>query len=206
MSFGDFLATQNSARDFGSEFNKNIFIGNWTTKELGRVKKELKQIAPLLLEELHRLGIKSLRSKSNQSLGNQIERSVYIAFSNSRINSVKIEKCRGPGYPDALLHLTKFGQKYLLEIKATSTWSKSDTNRRVLLSSTRKIQRLVAQNVVSKKPKHILLTLIYSKEQKRVIELRYDFLQPMDKMNIRLEASTSHALLAKRKKALVLIS
>ena len=94
---------------------------------------------------------------------------------------------------------TKFSSKLLpaehfpFELKATSTWDAADSNRRVLTSSSRKLRQRFPGAV-----NHVLATMLYASGAgvSRVQSLRLDFIEPSTLVNIRLEASVSHRLLA----------
>ena len=79
------------------------------------------------------------------------------------------------------------------ELKATSTWDAADSNRRVLTSSSRKLRQRFPGAV-----NHVLATMLYATGAgiSRVRSLRLDFIEPGTLVNIRLEASVSHRLLA----------
>jgi hypothetical protein len=80
-----------------------------------------------------------------------------------------------------------------LEVKATSNWNDRDSNRRVLTSSSNKLRAQFSDPIY-----HLLLTVLYSQnENLATIEaIRLDFLELTTVVNVRLEASVNHKILA----------
>ncbi len=117
------------------------------------------------------------------------------------LKEFQLEKCVGAGYPDRML--VRHGHRIALEIKATSDWNPSDSNRRVLTSSSEKLRRHFHPPI-----HHLLCTVFYSlKDDCAVIgALRLDFLEPDSIVNVRLEVSVSHKLLAAAKHHSALIA
>ena len=140
-------------------------------------------------------GFKS--AKSNQAVGNLMHKHFVDEFNNSAPASIQITPCGGAGYPDNFLSITKnkVTTNYCLEFKATSDWNPKDSNRRVLMSSTTKIRKKIAEKLIPTNPLHILITIKYAKDSGRIEGVRLDFLDPTSKVNTRLEASTTHKLL-----------
>ena len=135
----------------------------------------------------------SLRpNSSNQSIGNQIEK-YTIEDLNTAISEFSISRCPGAGYPDQVLIQTATGIRIPLEVKATSNWDESDSNRRVLTSSSKKLQAQFSGPIY-----HLLLTILYSENQDfaSINAIRLDFLEPTTPVNVRLEASVNHKILA----------
>ncbi len=134
---------------------------------------------------------------SNQSIGNKI-----ADFAATRIDTAlqqfRIESCPGQGYPDRILRRLLDQSRYPAELKATSAWNPADSNRRVITSSTAKLRRQFTQPI-----NHLLITFSYTlntvTEQASVTAIRMDFVEPDTIVNIRLEASVSHRLLAEGK-------
>ncbi len=127
---------------------------------------------------------------SNQSVGNQVEAFVVPKLV-AGLTKCRLGKCRGAGYPDQQL---KVGDLLIpLEVKATGDWNPSDSNRRVLTSSSEKIRARFQPPI-----HHLLCTVLYAAgaEGARIEAIRLDFLQPDSLANVRLEASVSHKLLA----------
>jgi hypothetical protein len=134
------------------------------------------------------------RGTSNQSIGNKI-----ADFGATRLNRAlqqfKIDDCSGAGYPDRILTSLVSDGRYPTELKATSAWDPADSNRRVITSSSAKLRRQFTAPI-----NHLLLTFSYSlnteTEQASITAVRMDFVEPDTIVNIRLEASVSHRLLA----------
>ena len=105
--------------------------------------------------------------------------------------SFRLIKCAGAGYPDQTL--VRGETKIALEIKATGDWNPADSNRRVLTSSSDKLRKSFESPI-----HHLLCTVFYSSAlpTTRIDAIRLDFLEPSSPVNVRLEASVSHKLLA----------
>lgn len=129
---------------------------------------------------------------SNQSIGNQVE-DYTIQRLNARISEFSISRCSGPGYPDQILIQTDIDLRIPLEVKATSNWNERDTNRRVLTSSSKKLRAEFNEPIY-----HLLLTILYSQsgDSATINAIRLDFLEPTTPVNVRLEASVNHKILA----------
>jgi len=128
---------------------------------------------------------------SNQSIGNQFEAIAMPALA-GRMRSFRLQVCTGRGYPDRLMVQVAGGLRIPLEVKATRDWSPSDSNRRVLTSSSEELSRLFKPPI-----HHLLMTVVYRIEAwtGTIQAIRLDFLEPMTVVNIRLEASVSHRIL-----------
>ncbi len=130
------------------------------------------------------------QNSSNQSIGNQVE--VYaIEQLNKHLKIYQIEKCSGAGYPDRILAKGDF-KHVALEMKATSGWNPNDSNRRVLTSSSKKLQDKFAPPIY-----HLICTIIYQNltPKYQIKTVRLDFIEPQTSVSVRLEASVSHKLL-----------
>ena len=129
---------------------------------------------------------------TNQSIGNQVEK-YLIRIVSPYMSSFWIDECSGPGYPDKTLIARSTSKKYPLEFKATSQWNPSDSNRRVLTSSSAKVRRYFTEPI-----NHLLATVIYDNVggSCKVQNLRLDFLEPNTEVNVRLEASVNHKILS----------
>ena len=129
---------------------------------------------------------------TNQSIGNQVEKYTMGKLSTA-ISEFSISLCRGAGYPDQMLTETTTNTHIPLEVKATSNWNDRDSNRRVLTSSSNKLRAQFSDPIY-----HLLLTVLYSQnENLATIEaIRLDFLEPTTVVNVRLEASVNHKILA----------
>lgn len=129
---------------------------------------------------------------SNQSMGNQVEVFTVAALT-PHFRAFRLLPCSGGGYPDKMLVDVGTGLRIPLEMKATSHWDPSDSNRRVLTSSSSKLRSQFQSPFY-----HLLLTVIYTEVSSgvRVDHLRLDFLEPNTTVNVRLEASVSHRILS----------
>jgi hypothetical protein len=129
---------------------------------------------------------------TNQSIGNQVA-DFFVPVMNQNLQAYRIDACPGGGYPDKILVEIASRRTFPFELKATSTWDAADSNRRVLTSSSRKLRQRFPGAV-----NHVLATMLYATGAgiSRVQSLRLDFIEPGTLVNIRLEASVSHRLLA----------
>jgi hypothetical protein len=129
---------------------------------------------------------------SNQSIGNQVADFFTLQFPAFLTEHV-IRACAGAGYPDKILVRRRDNRAYPLELKATSGWNAADSNRRVLTSSSRKLRQQFRPPI-----NHLLATILYAQRGNDwlISSLRLDFIGPNTLVNIRLEASVSHRLLA----------
>ena len=135
-----------------------------------------------------------LNEKStNQSAGNQVEKHCIRKLSGV-MEGFTIYDCTGRGYPDKTLDQKGTNLRITLEVKATSDWNENDTNRRVLTSSSKKLRQNFASPI-----HHLLLTVLYARDRDfaTIGRIRLDFLEPTTPVNVRLEASVSHKILAK---------
>ena len=131
---------------------------------------------------------------TNQSIGNQVEK-YTIQKLDAVISIFSISKCRGGGYPDQILIQESTNLHMPLEVKATADWNEKDSNRRVLTSSSQKLKTQFSEPIY-----HLLLTILYSSNQDQdsvtIDAIRLDFLEPTTAVNVRLEASVNHKILA----------
>jgi hypothetical protein len=129
---------------------------------------------------------------TNQSIGNQVA-DFFVSVINQHLQAYRIDACPGGGYPDKILVEIASRRTFPFELKATSTWDAADSNRRVLTSSSRKLRKRFPGAV-----NHVLATVLYATGAgvSRVQSVRLDFIEPSTPVNIRLEASVSHRLLA----------
>ena len=129
---------------------------------------------------------------TNQSIGNQVA-DFFVPVMNQHLQKYRIDACPGGGYPDKILVEIASGRTFPFELKATSTWDAADSNRRVLTSSSQKLRQRFPGAV-----NHVLATVLYATgaDVSRVQSLRLDFIEPSTLVNIRLETSVSHRLLA----------
>lgn len=135
-------------------------------------------------------GLAFIPNKTNQSVGNQVE-IVAIEKLNEYLKTFQIENCSGAGYPDRVLTKSDFKQ-VALEMKATGDWNPSDSNRRVLTSSSKKLREKFDSPIY-----HLLCTVIYKSEigSAKIEAIRLDFIEPITQVSVRLEASVSHKML-----------
>ena len=139
---------------------------------------------------------------TNQSIGNQVA-DFFVPTINQYLQHYRIDACPGGGYPDKILVEIALNRTFPFELKATATWDIADSNRRVLTSSSRKL-RLRFEGAIN----HVLAILLYATAGgvSRIRSLRLDFIEPTTFVNIRLEASVSHRLLAQATHRSVTIS
>ena len=165
-------------------------VGAWEQNTTNRISQDFR--AGIAASRLVEQEIPLRERSSNQSIGNQVAE-FFVPAINAHLQGYRIEPCLGGGYPDKILVEVASGRTFAFELKATSTWDESDSNRRVLTSSSRKLRQRFGGAA-----NHVLATILYATEnaRSRVISLRLDFIEPDTLVNIRLEASVSHRLLA----------
>jgi hypothetical protein len=134
---------------------------------------------------------------SNQSIGNKVANFAATQI-DPALRQFRIGGCSGPGYPDRILKNLADDRIYPTELKATSAWDPADSNRRVITSSSAKLRRRFSSPI-----NHVLATFSYSlntqTEEANITAVRLDFVEPDTIVNIRMEASVSHRLLAQSK-------
>ena len=132
---------------------------------------------------------------SKQDIGNKIEEYIVPKL-DSDLSGFSFSKCRGPGYPDQTLIEQSTNLHMPLEMKATADWNETDTIRRVLTGSSRKLRAQFSKHIY-----HLLLTVIYSKQDDEdfvtIDTIRLDFLEPTTTVNIKFEASVNHKILTR---------
>ena len=127
-----------------------------------------------------------------QSVGNQLE-TFFVEHVDKLLQRFKILACSGHGYPDRQLSEQLTNRRFPLELKATSQWNPSDSNRRVLTSSSKKLRnRFVAPMC------HLLTTICHDIDsgKHRISRVRLDFIQPTTEVSVRFEASVNHKSLS----------
>lgn len=132
-------------------------------------------------------------ASTNQSIGNQVEE-YTISKLKDHLSEFSIAPCKGVGYPDKVLIQKATRLKMPLEFKASRDWNPNDANRCVLTSSSKKLRQQFSAPI-----HHLLLTVLYSPASPRHVvikALRLDFLEPSTTVNVRLEASVNHKILA----------
>jgi len=129
----------------------------------------------------------------NQSIGNKVAEFLVDRLS-QHLLLFQIEGCSGPGYPDKRLVSRTNPRSFPFELKATSHFNPTDTNRIVLTCSSEKLRRYFQSPV-----NHMLATACYNLtgNQIWIRKLRLDFLEPTTIVNVRLEASVSQKILSK---------
>ena len=135
----------------------------------------------------------SIAGLTNQAAGNEVEKYIVPKL-DSGLSGFLIYKCRGPGYPDQTLIQNTTNLHIPLEIKATADWKDTDTIRRVLTSSSKKLRAQFSGPI-----HHLILTVLYSgrgEEFAKIEAIRLDFLEPTTIVNVRFEASVNHKILA----------
>ena len=154
-------------------------------------------IADDISQAVDRSDLKSLvvpvrAGSTNQSMGNQVEE-FFIATTKALLQHFRIYKCSGQGYPDRQLCERTGQRKFAFELKATSQWNPTDSNRRVLTSSSQKLRDAFTAPI-----NHLLATLCYNEETggRRILNVRLDFIQPTTEVSVRLEASVNHKILS----------
>ncbi len=165
-------------------------VTRWDPSESNAIERDFAQA----LDRSRTIGgfIPIAPGSTNQSIGNQVE-SHFIRDIQSHLSEFKIFNCSGAGYPDKTLVQLSNRKEYPLEFKATSHWNPSDSNRRVLTSSSTKLRRKFQGSI-----NHILATVIYDNSGGtcQVQHLRLDFLEPHTQVSVRLEASVNHKILS----------
>ena len=166
-------------------------IGPWTDGEVRAVKTAIETA----VKKAGYIGKKMpISGLTNQAIGNTSE-NFFVEQVNPHLNNaIKLPTGCGGGYPDRVIHI--MGRRYCMELKATKSWEKRDSHRRVLTSSPDKLLKLIENEKVDDPPAHLMGTVLYDKKQGTVREFRVDFFEPNTIVNFRLEASTTQKLLS----------
>lgn len=132
------------------------------------------------------------RNVSGPAMGNRVA-DFFAARMDEQLRNFQIKKCAGQGYPDRQLVRLQKDRRFALELKSTRTFEPKSTHRVILTCSSHKLQRHFGGPV-----HHLLVTIFYRKQGREIWinNFRLDFLEPSTKVNVRLEASLSHHLLA----------
>lgn len=164
-------------------------VSAWAKHDTARIARKTKHAFEAT--DLKNAVVRIKRGSTNQSIGNQIANFVVKTL-NSRLQEFRIDDCSGTGYPDKILKESATGRIFPFELKATSQWNPSDSNRRVLTSSSNKLREKFREPI-----SHLLATILYRKSggRYRIEGIRLDFLEPMTQVNVRLEASVNHRIL-----------
>jgi hypothetical protein len=165
-------------------------IADWKTQDADAISVAFRNAFAASRVIEHAIPIRV--GSTNQSIGNQVA-DFFVPVINQHLQKYRIDACPGGGYPDKILMKIDSRRTFPFELKATSTWDAADSNRRVLTSSSRKLRQRFPGAV-----NHVLATVLYATGAgvSRVQSLRLDFIEPSTLVNIRLEASVSHRLLA----------
>jgi hypothetical protein len=91
----------------------------------------------------------------NQSVGNQVAE-FFVLSINPHLVGYRIYACAGAGYPDKILIELASNRSFPFELKATAMWKPTDSPRRVLTASSRKLRQRF-QGAAN----HILATVKY---------------------------------------------
>jgi hypothetical protein len=164
-------------------------VSAWAKNDTAKISKKTKHA--FKAATLKNAVVRIKRGSTNQSIGNQIAKFVVNKL-NSGLHKFLIEDCSGAGYPDKILKNVSTGRIFPFEVKATSQWNPSDSNRRVLTSSSNKLREKFRAPI-----NHLLITILYEKSsgRYRVEGIRLDFLEPTTRVSVRLEASVNHRIL-----------
>jgi hypothetical protein len=163
------------------------YISSWDTSEVieatGYLKPHLKK---LVGSSVH------VGAASNQAIGNKAADWLIGELENVSTTQWTSKKSDvASGYPDAFA-LTPENLVFL-EIKSSSSWDLSDSNRRVLLSSPDRMRGLVRKYGALRLKKHMLISIDYSNvgDHIEIQGFHIAFLQPDFQVSKRVEASTS---------------
>lgn len=177
----------NTLGEYFRDSKQQMLIGDWNKTQIATLEPKLKKLSKLLL------GKSVKRGGSNQSIGNRYQKLVESLFEYGNIPGTEHVTVSASGYPDVALRVGKESFTVALEVKATSNWDPTDSNRRVLMSSFRRL-KAISGKFPNDPILHLLCTVEYNKTM--VIEkVRYHFLGPKSKINYRQEASVSHRIL-----------
>ena len=171
--------------------NPRCLIGSWKDGEVRAVKTAIEAAVRKAGYIGKTMPISGLK---NQAIGNASEK-FFVAQINPHLKGA-IEAptgCLG-GYPDRVIHIK--GKRYCMELKATNSWKKRDSHRRVLTSSPNRLLKLLENKKVDDSPAHLVGTVLYDENKQTVTEFRVDFIEPDTIVNFRLEASTTQKLLS----------
>jgi len=164
-------------------------ISTWTNSSKIAAQKQIEDLSVIII------GRKVIGGKTNQSTGNRFEKLVKDVLAVETGKQIRMIKSGKTGYPDVFLKISGVKGNVAMEIKATSNWNPKDSNRRVLLSSTSRLNEFVTKNPTLPLF-HAVVTLEYDALSFTVERVRLHFLQPSSQIQVRLEASTSQKLLS----------
>jgi hypothetical protein len=165
-------------------------IGDWDNTAVNEISADFS--TAMMNSQITQQVVPIRPGSSNQSVGNQVADFFTLQFP-AFLTEHLIRACAGAGYPDKTLVRRRDDRVYPLELKATAGWNVADSNRRVLTSSSRKLRQQFCPPI-----NHLLATILYGQRANDwlISSLRLDFIGPNTLVNIRLEASVSHRLLA----------
>jgi len=165
-------------------------VADWNANVVEAISVDFRNA--MAASQINRQAVPIRAGSTNQSIGNQVADFFTLQFP-QHLNEHGIRACAGAGYPDKILVPRQGGTTFPLELKATSSWDAADSNRRVLTSSSRKLRNRFTPPI-----NHLLATILYQQNGNEwfINSLRLDFIGPNTLVNIRLEASVSHRLLA----------
>lgn len=165
-------------------------IAQWSDADANAIADDFAQAIAATSVKGAQVSIRS--GSSNQSIGNQVEK-FFVGRVSGSLQRFGILDCSGHGYPDKQLREQSTQIRFPLELKATSQWNPSDSNRRVLTSSSKKLRETFAAPI-----HHVLLTVCYDVAGAvyRILCVRLDFIQPTTEVSVRLEASVNHKILS----------
>ena len=196
VTLGDFMRQLQSSEASRGENQLVELIDSWNDDEKAYIENLFEKFTREIISSKP-MGID--RGDSNQRLGNLYHKYFVEKFNEFNLNTeITLTTLKKSGYPDCMLNVVSKNENkaYCLELKATSNWNRKDSNRRVLLSSTKKLINQVKENRYTNIPLHMIVTLIYDKSSFLINSIRCDFIDPNFKINFRYEASTSHKQLS----------
>lgn len=179
-------------KSFGAylgKMSKLDLISDWTEDDLSSAREMLKRLSELVV------GQSVERGRSNQASGNNFEKLVLETLADSGVRDLKVLKTKGQGYPDAVLDSRKLGAILCMEIKSTSKWDDKDSNRRVLMSSVKRLEN-VRESFPGKRILHLVCSVEYDVKAHRATKLRFHFINASSPVSYREEISTSQKSLS----------
>lgn len=165
-------------------------VCRWPKPLINLIASDFRAAVDEVLRTSREISVKP--GSTNQSIGNQVEAHTVSSLAAS-LQAFSLAACSGAGYPDKKLVQKSTGLSMPFEVKATSDWNPRDSNRRVLTSSSVKLCKHFTPPIY-----HVLCKVMYGLQKTFVVisGLRLDFLEPDTEVNVRLEASVSHMILA----------
>src|SRR5262249_1037482 len=147
-------------------------IAAWTTDDISAISADFG--AAFQQGGFQCLPLPIVAGTSNQSIGNKVAE-FFVENINQLLQRFRIERCSGPGYPDKRLLCLADKRAFVFELKATSHFDPTDSNRIVLTSSSEKLRRCFNAPI-----SHLLGTACYDLEDGKMCiqKLRLDFLEP----------------------------